>query len=97
MGVRAKSGKEGRPRFPVASRIISHHQCEFWVVLPRRKEKAGEPKGPSSSWHQGDLSGALRRPLFSRALLSLKEAGLQQAYLDESGNTGTHCILHGHE
>jgi hypothetical protein len=35
------------------------------------------------------MSGALRRPLFSRALLSLKEAGVHLVELDESGNTGT--------
>jgi hypothetical protein len=40
-------------------------------------------------WQPGDMRGALRRPWFSRALLSLKEAGLHLVDLDESGNTGT--------
>ena len=35
------------------------------------------------------MSGALRRPWFSRTLHSLKEAGLHLVNLDESGNTGT--------
>ena len=35
------------------------------------------------------MSGALRRHLFSRVLLSLKEAGLHLVDLGESANTGT--------
>ena len=50
----------------------------------------GQRNGPPSFWQPGAMSGAPRRPLFSRALLSLKAAGLHLAYLDESGNAGTH-------
>ena len=59
-------------------------------MVGRRRVGRNDRKGPPSFCHPGDMSGAVRRPWFSGALLSLKEAGLHLACLDESDNAGTY-------